>query len=85
MTSINDKVVAVEELLNAEGVCAEVYQHQDLPIVAVIISWGDWKHDHARADYLVSSRLNGKKIAVDVTEENGSDCYSATHYYFFED
>ena len=52
------------------------------------IKWGDWKHEHRRADYLVSTFLeNNVEInaellyAQNVTQENGSDCYSALHIY----
>ena len=51
------------------------------------IDWGDWKHDHLRATYLVEDFFNKKKEvlkvvgAENITEENGSDCYSATHMY----
>ena len=51
------------------------------------IQWGDWKHDHGWCDYLIEEFFNKKpevyKVisAVNVTEEDGSDCYSATHIY----
>ena len=51
------------------------------------IQWGDWKHDHGWCDYLIEDFFNQKpevyKVirAVNVTEEDGSDCYSATHIY----
>ena len=44
------------------------------------IEWGDWKHDHAYCDYLMR-QIGYKLIAEDVFEEDGSDCYSSTHYY----
>ncbi len=50
--------------------------------VKVEILWGDWKHDHARADWVVSN-LGGKEWFTMLTEEDGSDCYSATHKYQF--
>lgn len=49
-------------------------------IVEVSISWGDWKHEHLRCDYLMQ-QIGFKAISENVTEEDGSDCYSATHYY----
>ena len=51
------------------------------------IQWGDWKHDHGWCDSLIEEFFNKKpeiyKIvgSLNVTEENGSDCYSATHIY----
>jgi len=44
------------------------------------ISWGDWKHDHGRTDYLMS--LFGFTLLYETTtEEDGSDTYSAYHCY----
>mgnify|MGYP003290254182 CR=1 FL=1 len=52
----------------------------------ITIHNGDWKHDHWRCDYLVEEFAKRNDIAfiqedVVVTEDNGSDCYSATHIY----
>lgn len=77
----------LERKLRDYGIFCEVWAY-DHGIVAVGIERGDWKHDHARADYLVS-QLGGKLDSTDdtpsvvVTEEDGSDCYSAVHYYRF--
>ena len=72
MKITNEKIKEVYDLLNTEKVYPdEIYTDSDLPdcILCIDISWGDWKHDHARLKW--------------VTEENGSDCYSATHYFAF--
>lgn len=49
------------------------------------IVWGDWKHDHMRLWYLMNEffRDRGYIIERDVvtTETNGTDSYSAEHYY----
>lgn len=49
------------------------------------IYWGDWKHDHLCVKYLVRQfcQSKGYDIECDVitTEEDGSDTYSAEHYY----
>ena len=52
----------------------------------VNIEWGDWKHEHAYADWLVeeTAKENGMRILNqwdELTDENGSDCYSALHHY----
>lgn len=47
------------------------------------IRWGDWKHSHLYADHLMS-RIGGVLVSEQVTEENGSDCYSAIRTYAFE-
>ena len=57
-------------------------------IFSVNIKWGDWKHDHLRCDYLVEefAKENHREITfkkTNLTEEDGSDCYSAKHFYVF--
>ena len=49
-------------------------------IIHVHITWGDWKHDHWRCDYIMSG-LGYRLLNEVVTEEDGSDCYSALHTY----
>lgn len=56
--------------------------------LVIEIVWGDWKHDHWRANWLVEEFFKSKNLIVQkeeyTTEEDGSDCYSADHYYWFE-
>ena len=55
----------------------------DLGAIAVHVIWGDWKHEHGHLDYIMNQngfKLLGKKT----TEEDGSDCYSATHVYKYK-
>ena len=53
--------------------------------LVIEINWGDWKHEHLRADALVRDFFMNRGILVtptqEVTEEDGSDVYSAIHYY----
>lgn len=54
-------------------------------IVKANIDWGDWKHDHLRYEWLMEewARENGYLVVSNseaVTEEDGSDCYSALHH-----
>ena len=53
------------------------------------INWGDWKHEHLRADWLVGELLSTLgyqfNITTNVTEEDGSDTYSAEHIIRFEE
>ena len=63
-----------------QGTGYEVYQESDNS-VAVGIVWGDWKHDHIYADCTVAEVTPYKSRSVTVTEEDGSDCYSAIHIY----
>jgi len=48
---------------------------------AVSISWGDWKHDHLYADKIIEDTLGDIDFSIEkeVTEEDGSDTYSAIH------
>lgn len=52
------------------------------------ITWGDWKHDHMRVWYLVNEfcKDRGYRCERDMitTETNGSDSYSAEHYFEVE-
>jgi len=51
--------------------------------IMIDIQWGDWKHDHSYADYIMQK--NGfTKINEVITEEDGSDTYSSTHFYIFK-
>ena len=48
--------------------------------VLVVIEWGDWKHEHLYCDHLMSEMGFALEDA-EVTEEDGSDTYSADRYY----
>ena len=56
----------------------------DEDIICADISWGDWKHDHLWFDYEAEKFLNSLGYDVvsmdtEVTDEDGSDTYSAIH------
>ena len=77
-----EKCAEVEKLLQNEGIVAECCQYLDLPAMVVFIPWGDWKHSHARAKWLIEENVKGITfLSAKVTEENGSDCYSAEYRY----
>jgi len=57
-----------------------VYTNTD-GTTSVEISWGDWKHSHIWCDTLMRYLGYDTACEEEVTEENGSDCYSATHYF----
>lgn len=62
----------------------EIYQYRNLPVIEVDVQWGDWKHDHwAIKDTLEEMGFNFLK--TDVTEDDGSDTYSAIHYFMIPD
>ena len=49
--------------------------------IVVQINWGDWKHDHWRANYLIRENFDLDCDDTVITENDGSDCYSAAHHY----
>ena len=57
--------------------------------LVISINWGDWKHEHGYADYLVKNFFRDKGLGIEideeVTEEGGSDTYSSEHYYTIND
>lgn len=55
---------------------------ENLTRIDVHVTWGDWKHDHMFLDYIMKQE-GFTPLGETVTEEDGSDCYSATHFYFY--
>ena len=52
-------------------------------VVTINVQWGDWKHDHICLRRIMEQ--NGFIFfGEEVTEEDGSDTYSATHTYIFK-
>lgn len=66
-------------LSDHEADFSEVNESQEGAVI-VSVEWGDWKHSHAYLDKLME-RLGYTKIHENVTEQDGSDCYSADHYF----
>lgn len=56
-----------------------VYDDDVNRVLIYQIDWGDWKHAYAYFNYLISHNFRVEDIQEDITEEDGSDCYSATH------
>lgn len=62
-----------------------VYPHGlDMPVVECEIHWGDWKHEHLRLKWLME-QIGVPFITTRLDEENGSDCYSATHFFMVDE
>jgi len=82
LASLSDEI---REILNKEELFAEVdFQMDDAKSpsgIVVSIEWGDWKHQHLRAKYLINNKFGLECAASRTTEENGSDCYSAIHFF----
>ena len=86
--SMENFVEEIRNYLQENDIYSEVYVESDGKL-AVHISDGDWKHEHLYTDRMVSKFFFNKGLLVDtetqVTEQDGSDCYSATHYYELSD
>ena len=72
----------IYDYLNGKDMWCETWVDRTgaFDIIKVDINWGDWKHEHLRCDYLME-QIGYISINSFVTEENGSDCYSAQHWY----
>lgn len=73
-----DELSMVSRYLSDNDCYSEVFHDGDEVVVS--ISWGDWKHDHGWAVDLMEY-IGYKEVSMVETEENGSDCYSADHYF----
>lgn len=69
----------IQKYLNDNGIWTEVAG--DKSRIVVSIDWGDWKHSHIWCKNLMKY-LGYTQSNEIVTEENGSDCYSADHYFY---
>ena len=84
-----DRCEIIEKLASENHISCEVYDESSrfgsgARVVAVEICWGDWKHDHLRLKWLVRERFPEMRgVESFVTEEDGSDCYSAIHRFYF--
>lgn len=70
----------IHQFLNDNGVWSEVFTKCDRKVIVVSIEWGDWRHSHMWGTDLMKY-LGYTEIGNRVTEEDGSDCYSAEHYF----
>ena len=69
------------KVLTDGGVYGDVEpQFHGFSDICVEIHWGDWKHEHLRCDWLLEG-LGFELVSAEVTEDDGSDCYSALRYY----
>lgn len=76
----------IQEVFNRENLhvsnIMEVLADEPTGIVSVGIRKGDWKHQHGRAKYLLQREFHAVWFVTEVTEEDGSDNYSAVHYFY---
>ena len=79
MLKIIEYMEEIEKILEKAKIPAELWYTNNK--VCVDITWGDWKHRHAYADCLIMRLPYVTDVNTFVTEQDGSDCYSATHQY----
>lgn len=79
-------VEKIDKLLSEHDLWATVYDDRTIGgvyVLKILKEWGDWKHDHLYIRHLVTEFLRelGLPYVYDevVTEEDGSDTYSAEH------
>jgi hypothetical protein len=85
---MEEKIQNAIDLANKEfreNDCAfEAEPNLNAPLTTTInIEWGDWKHEHGYADYVMSQH-GFTKVKEQITEEDCSDCYSSIHTYFYK-
>ena len=88
---IDNQIQEIYQILQQNNLYPEdVFQDDSHPscVITVRVN-GDWKHDHLWCDYEVDNFLKSKGHEVishstDVTEEDGSDTYSAIHSYIIK-
>lgn len=76
-----DKIKAGWEAIDWHS---EMYFEMDMNVNAlelIIMVEGDWKHDHAAIDSIADRTTQPVAKYEEVTEEDGSDWYSADHYF----
>ena len=74
-----DEVSMINKYLSDNQLYTDGVWHDGGDIM-VQVNWGDWKHDHLWLRDLMQY-LGYTHISEYVTEENGSDCYSAEHTF----
>ena len=68
----------LNQYLQSKDLYYDIYETDDGFVISV--EWGDWKHDHKYLEYLMGE-LDYILVNEKITNADGSDCYSADHYY----
>lgn len=85
-TDLLDKIEKICKYRKIDGDCfisSDNFDNDGIVEIGVDIHWGDWKHDHMHLDWAVQDVFDDVVVNEEVTEEDGSDTYSSTHYYTF--
>lgn len=81
---MEDRIIKISDYFRSHdlsNLCDEIsISRVNENMILINIEWGDWKHEHGRCDYLMTL-LGYDCVDVIITEENGSDCYSAIRCY----
>lgn len=85
----NEKKIEIEkslyDILNKNHLYPEEIGFFTDTVVKISIACGDWKHEHLRLRWLLSELgyqyISSLYISSLTTEDDGSDCYSADHYF----
>lgn len=72
-------ILDIQQMLIDHQICGDVSEDND-GTIEITIEWGDWKHDHIYCDMLMKEK-GYELIGENVTDEDGSDCYSSNHQY----
>ena len=68
----------LNQYLQTKELYYDIYETDDGFVISV--EWGDWKHDHRYLKHLMGE-LDYILVDEKITNSDGSDCYSADHYY----
>ena len=78
----------LNQYIKNNGLTIEILPYRDNSLYADV-TWGDWKHDYLRLQCLVNKFFEDKNVNLEhyskVTEEDGSDTYSAEHIWIVYD
>lgn len=72
----------ISPIMDANHIFGECVEDSEV-MCAIEIAWGDWKHEHLCLEWAVKEVYPNVQHSSAVTEEDGSDCYSAVHYFIF--
>jgi hypothetical protein len=71
----------VQEILSSHKMPYD-FEIDSQSFIKITVVDGDWKHDHLRLKWLMEEN-DFKHFGENVTEEDGSDCYSAIHTFIY--
>jgi len=77
----------IQNLISAKcGGISELVDYRDMGTAYTVTIQidGDWKHDHARADWVVSEEIPYLTVKKQEIENSESDWYIANHTYIFD-